>query len=61
LVPSGIICSVTSSGRQEDGKLIAGVGYERLLVIWCVNVSVAKGKMVVGTEDRGRLCDVSVS
>jgi hypothetical protein len=61
LVPSGIICSVTSSGHQEDSELIAGVGYERLLVIWCVNVSVAKGKMVVGAEDRRGLCDVSIS
>lgn len=61
LVPSGIICSVTSSGRQEDSELIAGVGYERLLVIGRVNISVAKRKMVVGTEDRRRLCNVSIS
>jgi hypothetical protein len=61
LVPSSIIRSFASSGRQEDGKLIARVGCERLLVFRCVNISVAKGKMVVRTEDRRGLRDVSVS
>ena len=61
LVPSGTICSIASSGCQEDSELITRVGCERLLVIWCVNVSVAKGKMVVRTEDRRRLRDVSIS
>ena len=60
LVPNGIVCSITSSGRQEDSELVAGVGCERLLVLWCVNISVAKGKMVVRTEDRRGFCDVSI-
>lgn len=61
LVPSGIVRSITSSGRQEDSELVARVRYERCLVIWRMNISVAKGKMVVRTEYRRRLCDVSVS
>jgi hypothetical protein len=60
LVPNGIVCSIASSGRQEDSELVAGVGYERLLVLWCVNISVAKGKMVVRTEDRRGFRDVSI-
>lgn len=60
LVPNGIVCSIASSGRQEDSELVAGVGCERLLVLWCVNISVAKGKMVVRTEDRRGFRDVSI-
>lgn len=61
LVPSGVVRSIASSGRQEDSELVARVRYERCLVIWRVNISVAKRKMVVRTEDRRGFCNVSVS
>lgn len=61
LVPSSIVRSIASSGRQEDSELVARVRYERCFVIWRVNVSVAKGKMVVRTEDGRGFCDVPVS
>lgn len=61
LVPGSVICSIASSGRQEDSELVARVGEERLLVLWRVNISVAKGKMVVRTEDRRGLGDVFIS